>query len=884
MQIKDNQQRQWNWTKVKIYFYRIIYLADGKRRPAFVLALAFSFLITLFAFGNFTAGVIAQRNYAVSNMLFKPLILDNYNILIRKFHSLFVQRDILTIDVKYKELQKLEFLRQNSIISGSTVGNQEWVKAMISNKGQTFKAKIRLKGGMADEHMEGDKWSFRVKISGNNTIFGMEEFALMSPMRRNLLGEWFIRKVYEKEGLISRKYEFVEVVINGKSKGIYVIDERYDNIMLERNHRKEGPVIKVDASPIFMDKIGLAPSDRDNYYLSMDYTAFDLKKFLQNEQLRKMFFKAKNLFEQFRAGLLSTSEIFDIEKLAKWTAISDVMGAWHGFGFSNMRFYYNPVTSKFEPVPDDNYNERAFNYASNVRVFRYNDIYNKGKFLKQLFSDYSFTELYLKELERVSQESYLDQRFGELHDEIMKNSYILAKDYPLYNFLLESKGYTYDNAKSLRNILNPSKGVQAYYHEKDDEKIVLKIANNKSIPMEILYLKYEGDLFKPKSKEKLILTGRDFGTSISYQDHVFELPYSFELLDFEQFDQLQLVYRVLGTEKIRTAEIFPYPAFDKNFLGNDIQRKVANFRDYNFLTYNAERKEIVIENGNWTINKDLIIPKAHTLHIGAGANIDLIESAMILSYSPLIILGLEDYPVNIFSSDSTGQGITVIKAGGESLMKYVTFRNLSAPNRPEWELTGSINFYESPVNMYETHYEGNIAGDDYINLIRSEFTIDRSSTSNTFADALDADFCNGKIMNSKFSNCGNNSGNSDCLDFSGSVIDINNVIVKNAGDKGLSLGEETIVTIHELTINNTKIAIAVKDNSTATIDKMSINKCQIGIIAFQKKPEFGPAAVSVTNLSKFEVGDLFIIEKGSSASVDGTEIDAKYQNVRDLIY
>ena len=92
---------------ILIKIYRIVYTSEGKRKPAFILALVFSILILLFAFANFTAGVIAQRNYAVSNMLFKPLILDNYDILVRKFYSIFVQPNILYIDIKYKDLQKL---------------------------------------------------------------------------------------------------------------------------------------------------------------------------------------------------------------------------------------------------------------------------------------------------------------------------------------------------------------------------------------------------------------------------------------------------------------------------------------------------------------------------------------------------------------------------------------------------------------------------------------------------------------------------------------------------------------------------------------------------------------------------------------------------------
>ena len=171
--------------------------------------------------------------------------------------------------------------------------------------------------------------------------------------------------------------------------------------------------------------------------MQMDFTAFNKDKFLKDKILRKQFVYAKNLIEHFPLGLLNTHQVFDIDKLAKWVAISDVMGAWHGFGFANMRFYFNPITTKFEPVPDDNYNERAYNFAAPFRLFRLNDSYNEGTFLKQLFSDYVFTKRYLNELERVSKQTYLDSIFKEFSGGIRSRSLLLAKDYPLYNFLLD---------------------------------------------------------------------------------------------------------------------------------------------------------------------------------------------------------------------------------------------------------------------------------------------------------------------------------------------------------------------------------------------------------------------------------------------------------------
>ena len=175
------------------------------------------------------------------------LVLRNINInsdlIINSVMSLGVTPDLLSIDIKYENFQKLEYVRVKAIENGTIHGLQnDWIPARIRYKERTIPAKIRLKGGVASNHLAQDEWSFRLRLKEDETLFGMKDFALMSPKRRYMMRNWFLRKVIGKEGLIVRKYEFKGVTINGKFKGIFAIDERYDKIMLERNHRKEGPV------------------------------------------------------------------------------------------------------------------------------------------------------------------------------------------------------------------------------------------------------------------------------------------------------------------------------------------------------------------------------------------------------------------------------------------------------------------------------------------------------------------------------------------------------------------------------------------------------------------------------------------------------------------
>lgn len=886
MKLKVNPAKKQDSDFRKWKSFRNVMSGSGKRKTSFKIFLAFIIIFLFYSSAMFTFGVLAQRNLGFSNFVAKPILMDNFDILVRYVNSMFVQPEVLNIDITYKNYQKLEYARACALTKGTTYGIlNEWVNARIRYNDQAIPAKIRLKGGTADEHCEGEKWSFRVKIKKGKTLFGMKEFAVMSPMRRNLLGEWFIRKVYGKEGIIARKYEFAEIIINGYSKGIYAIDERYDHRMLERNQRKEGPVFKIEVTPIFVEKLGLNPSEKDDYYYTLDWTVFDQDKLLEkNDSWKKQIIKAKDLLERFRSGLIAAHEVFDIEKMAKWMAIGDVMGAWHGFSLENMRFYYNPIISKFEPVPDDHYNERSYNYAAPHRLFRLNDTYNKGKFLKQLFSDFSFTEAYLREMERVSTDTYLNGLFAEFNDEIKRNSYILAKDYPLYNFLLDSKTHIYGNAKSLRDILNPYKGVQAYFQKRTRSGITLKTANNKSVPMEILYIsKGDKETFKPQSKGRIILDGRDDVAPVKYREFEFEYS-SPEAFSPDQISEFSLAYRILGTSTVRTTEIFPFPAFDGKRISNDLLRRKPNAEAFPFLTLDPKKKEFTFKRGHHRISKDMIIPAGHTLIAHGGTRIDLSNSAMILSYSPIIFSGLESRPVTVTSSDRTGQGITVIKAHRGSLLKQVLFQNLSCPLRKEWELTGAVNFYESPVRIDQAIFENNISGDDYINLVRSEFMIDGLSMNNTFADALDIDFGKGKIQNSNFTQCGTKDPNGDCLDISGSVVEIENIRINGSGDKGISIGENSSIDIHKSKVKNAKIAVASKDNSTINISGLSIDDCQTGFAAYQKKREFGPASIKVQNLSMSKVGKPYLVEEGSSLLIDGKKMKSNSRELKKLLY
>lgn len=455
--------------------------------------------------------------------ILKPALLRPKTTFINYYKSIFADIDHVDIDIKHADFMKLEYARNLAIRSGTLAGiSNKYINAKIQYRGKTVPVKLRLKGSTAYQHQAVDKWSMRIKVKGDATLFGMKNFALMDPIRRNLMLTWFFRETMRKEGVISKRYKFVDVSINGTPKGVYALDEYYNKYMLENNHRREGPVIRFAQKAVFVEKPQGFPSEWNDLYDKLDIVTFNTKKQFLNKELFGQFKYAANLLQAFRLGELKTNKVFDIEKLAKWMAVGDLFGGWHGFAVGNMRFYFNPITSRLEPVPDDHFNE--FTKPQQTRLPRLEDTFTTGKFVKTMFGDFLFAEQYGKELERISKKEYLDNLFKDLNEPMEKSLSALHNDRQLLWYVFP-KDRLYKNQKRIRLALNPYKAIQAFVENKSSDSIILSIANNEKMAVKIENVNLQGkDLPSTNGTKNLFLKGRETGVPPRFSKFQFSLP------------------------------------------------------------------------------------------------------------------------------------------------------------------------------------------------------------------------------------------------------------------------------------------------------------------------------------------------------------------------
>jgi hypothetical protein len=819
------------------------------------------------------------------------ILSENFKIPVNYFRGQFSNPERFDIDIDFESYQRLQYKRDQALKRGQLItAPDDYVPAVIKYNDKSVNVKLRLKGDMVD-HLIGSKWSFRVKVKEEDeTVLGMKVFSLQDPATRRGVNEFVHFKMLSEEGILVPRYQFVEIFINGEKKGIYALEEHFETQLIENNLAREGVIIKFNEDPSWEETFNKKDSFssvlemdkfRDSKYLGWFYAAdidtFKNTKIVEDPVLYPQFNRARSLLESFRIGDLETHEVFDTDKLAKYFALEALNGCGHGSRWSNVRYYYNPITSLLEPIGFDGDCWKGAEVVMNKYTLPEEEaIENYPLF----FKDPILFKKYTRELEKISEKDYLDGFFSKFNEEIEKNVQIIYKDNPLFHY---SEGRYYNNQVQIKNNFNEVRDVNVYFQEGSPSLITAYIGNLENFPLEIISLNYGGSVEIPLLQGERILGVRGSREIVDYNKFVFRIPSGFVWKnDFAT--NITLNYRLLGATEIKQEKVFPWTYIEDDFLGEEfIRGNVTDISSMDMIHVDSALGEIHFKEGLFRTNESLIIPEGYIVYLSAGTSIDLVKEAMILSYSPIQFIGEPKSPIEIISSDGTGQGITLLNAKGNSEIRYVTFGNLTSPSKNEWSLMGAINIYESPIwldNVFIT----NINAEDGLNIINSDFKITNSNFENSYSDCFDSDFSRGEIIDSSFVNCGN-----DAIDFGGSQANVSGVKIFNIGDKAISGGEKSEIFISDVEIggtpaDRTSIAISGKDQTVMFISNAKIIHANYAFAVYQKKAEYGPAQIDASGIVLEDVDAPYIVEKDSELSLNGQVIHGEEKGVYSELY
>ncbi len=858
---------------LKLFFSKIINFKNKKT----ILFFAVCFFILSF----FTGYFVKEKGKL---WLLEPYAFIKKNMI--KIHAMFTSKPKkVFLDISYKNFQKIAYYRelalQKKVLTNDYKGS---VPAFIRYDDKRIPIKIRLKGDWTD-HLRDKKWSYRVELKGDNVFLGMRNFSLQHPKTRNFLYEYLYHKIMNKNDVLSLRYDFVELFINGENFGIYAIEEHFSRELIEANKRREGIILKFDESYYWKNvardgrKMALYP--HVGTFMDSNIDAFDMKKIKNKPELLKQFLRGRELLECFRRGDKSVEEVFDIDRLASFYALSDILHADHGTAWNNRRFYYNPITDKIEPIAYDGMcgiaeegwyellgkcRTDAYSYKYDYEHCAHHNIHNY-----KLFRDDNFFGKYIKNLRLFSKKEYWDNFFQEISEDLNDKVNILHREWPYYNSVDKNK--LYESLKFVESKLDADQALSVYIYDQTDKNIKLQIANKHIFPIELRSITIKGRSSKFQ-ESNLLLEGKDYNSLLDFKIYTAVLPKG---IAFSQNDikDIKINARFLGDDIVYSSDII----FETLLPDTADKEKISSILDNSHEMFEIDdiNKVINIKKGEWQITSPFFIPSGYRVYCPSGVKIDLTNNSFIKSFSPFYFNGSGQEKITITSSDLKGQGL-YINTNEESIFKHVIFEKLSAPSIGKWALTGAVSIYRSKVKFMNCSFVDNLC-EDGLNLVDSYFIINDSIFSGASSDALDLDFCKGDISNCQFYNSGN-----DSLDFSGSVVNVKNVSIFNAQDKGISGGEKSALLLNNIYIFKSNIGIASKDSSKVKGNNVLIDNCGSGLVIFQKKPEYGGASVDLINADIKETKEPFLIEKGSMLSLNGKDINGTREDLADFIY
>jgi len=683
----------------------------------------------------------------------------------------------------------------------------------IQYQRKKIKAKMRIKGVRLIHWQNKSTSSYKIDLIGNNRLWGMEEFSVQKPITKNYAYEFLFHKFLKRTNNLYLKYFPVNLYFNDENRGVYAVEESFSKELLERQKKRNGPIFSLN-------------EDIGEYYPNVNYELYSREYWInQYPELSKSAFSILNKVKD--NDDLNIENYFDIDRWASYFAVIDMMGVYHGSLSKSIRIYFNPTTSKFEPIGYD-----AHLGAGNFSNFILTDFLQENrpdciyicdekswyfKFFKLKNGELNskFLEKYIYYLNLYSSENFINEFLKEIQNELDE-----------FNLAIYS-----ENSKADKITW---KGLGPYLY---DDQILYQRA--KLIKSRINSINFDNYKFSLKNN-KLI-----------FKDNYSNFPV--KIIAKNCNDKIDKKFYLAGNMTIDWKSGCKEILIEKNesksyVLSEDItmsKKTILNItKDFENLI-NHSSVDMISQNEfeiskNLDLNKNTYIAKNQNFLIKDNVQFQLNNGAILFIQGNIKFEGLRDNKI-LIKSDGSG---SIIFENNDVTIKHTNIENLGHPKLDQYILHGGLNFIKANV-VLEDILVKNSKSEDAINLISSSALLKNISLENIQSDAIDIDFGSLKFNKIICLNIRN-----DCLDISGAKTKGTQLNIDKSYDKGLSIGENSNVNIKDLVMKNSRLGVAVKDGSIVYLENIESVNNDYDIALFNKKKEYEIPNLKIKNFSK----------------------------------
>ena len=737
----------------------------------------------------------------------------------------------INISIDFLDYKKILNDRKLAIAKGYLT-NPTTVKAIISFKGNEYKADVRLKGDLSDHWIAKTRMSLRIKLKKGKSILGFHSFSVQKPRARQHPYDSSFQEIIRRAGGISPSHFNSFVTVNGKSWGVMDIEEHLSKEFIEKQQRKDSLVFRFSSDEKWVKKRLLSDQKKnifDNYRLS-DPRIFS-KLYRQKQHL-----KIKNNREKFtyilNNKLSNKLEIlYDKDKHVMNFLISLIWNSMHTLYDNNSKYYLNPFTLLLEPITTD---QAGFVLHQ--------------KPLMQTLKSYIIPENYISSMKLISSRAelkyYIDKAanaFVDIDQIFLKNQ----NDFPLdakknlnilkknINFIKDGESdifrwiqklnakYDIDDSSDSNPKVNNSSQLKYFTklvhtrHYKNGEVAFFNLTNNDVI-VEDLFV----DGLKTKNSNIQIPKHGKSYVPIIIQTNLKGI-----------YDgRIKVTSRLKGTGGLSVSIV--KPTLLKN-INNPLLSKKNHTNDLVFI--NNKEKDSEILKGDWIVKQPLIIEG--DLTINKGTRLRFSKNSYLIIKGGVKFYGEKDSPIILEGLDDSWKGLYILSKNNKSFIENVVIRNTSGVSDGILSLTGGVNIYKGNVYI-ENMLIQKSTSEDALNIVNSKINVNNLRIESTRSDGFDCDYCYGSIEKSNFLEIGG-----DALDFSGSTVGLGDITIKGVKDKGVSVGESSNISIENAYISNVGVGIASKDGSKVNANNIHIEKYKLhGVMTYIKKPFYSPSA------------------------------------------
>ena len=625
-----------------------------------------------------------------------------------------------------------------------------------------YDGKIRQHGDWND-HIILDsgilKSSVRVNLKDGN-ILNAVRFTLLLPNTRNDLNEVLGSLLLKNIGFIVPETFQVKTNINGV-RAVMLFQEVVRKELLERNNRREGPILEGDESILWGDnfiisenhELSFSRVENENWFFKGKNTAkITLEAF---HKLQNAYLEHWHNEEDLKRIIMNPNSRND-ELFSKYFFSLIALKGEHALYAHNRKFYFSPITKTFEPIYYDGNlslqkktkeNDHILNKEKILAAKNFYKI-NKANFKKNFSNLINKSEIFNNFLDRIQ----IDEKKAQIFFEKSLSNIKLNED--IIHSIISSTEYNNIYKRNIKNDYDRYLSKLSLFPD-IEQTTILKISNDNN--------KYSS---LSSDNKNLILTKEEVADIIS-----------------------------------------------NNKLGDRRFVYVPN-QEYNEKLYLDFNEIPNFSNGYLKHSKTLIVN---------------------INYETKIISLKQNNPDDwILFVNTNMDNWTIIFEGVEPNKKNFNSERLNSNG-----LTGCINFYKSTFINSSIKVE-NGKCEDSLNIVNSKGMIKNIEINNAISDGLDVDFSNINFGTLSITKAGN-----DCLDVSAGKYNITKINARQCGDKGVSVGEKSIMNIEKLIVDDAFIGLSSKDLSITSVESAVQKNVKNCFEVAQKKQEFGGSKLNI---------------------------------------